>query len=107
MHQTEKYFTVVCAAYNREKAFGKCTALTKITLPGNVKMVKAQAFYGCKSLKSIIIKTKHLGKKQVGSKVFSGTAKRIVVKVPKKQLNAYKKLLRGSGISAKAVYKKY
>lgn len=90
-----------------KKAFGKCTALTKITLPGNVKMVKAQAFYGCKSLKSIIIKTKHLGKKQVGSKVFSGTAKRIVVKVPKKQLNAYKKLLRGSGISAKAVYKKY
>ena len=42
----------------------------------------------------------------VGSKAFAGTNKKPTVKVPAKQLKAYKKLLKARGVSSKAVYRK-
>ena len=57
-------------------------------------------------LRSIIINTSTLSGKTVGSKAFAGTYKKPTVKVPAKQLNAYKKLLKSRGMSSTAVYKK-
>ncbi|MDO4556270.1 MAG: leucine-rich repeat protein, partial [Lachnospiraceae bacterium] len=79
----------------RERAFYKCTALTKVTIPSKVKRIDKQAFARCSKLKSIVIKSSVL--KTVQSKVFYGIHKKAVIKVPKKKLSAYKKLLKGKG----------
>lgn len=84
------------------KAFYKNTALSKITIPSKVKTIGKQSFYGCKRLKNITIKTTKLTSKNVGSKAFTGTYKKVQVKVPAKKVSAYKKLLKQKGISAKA-----
>lgn len=89
-----------------DKAFYKCTKLTKLTIPANVKKIGKQAFYGCKSLKSITIKTTKLTTKTVGSKAFKGIHAKAVVKVPKKKLKDYKKLLKAKGVGSKAKIKK-
>ncbi len=88
------------------KAFYKCTKLEKIVLPANLCKIGKQAFYGCKNLKSITIKTTKLTKKKVGSKAFANMYKKGTIKVPKKKLDAYKKMLKSKGISSKAKFKK-
>ncbi|MCM1179752.1 MAG: leucine-rich repeat domain-containing protein [Clostridium sp.] len=88
------------------KAFYKCTALTKITLPAAVRKIGKQAFYGCKKLKTVTIKTDKLTSKMVGSKAFKGIHPKATVKVPKKKLAAYKKLLKKKGIGTKVKIKK-
>ena len=88
------------------KAFGNCISLSKMTIPGTVTSIGKQAFCNCKKLRSITIKTSTLSGETVGSKAFAGTYKKPTVKVPAKQLKAYKKLLKTRGMSAKAVYRK-
>ena len=88
-----------------DKAFYKCTALTKVTIPSKVSKIGKSAFYGCKKLKDITIKTTKLTSKKVGSKAFKGTPKKAKVKVPKKSLKAYKKFLVKKGISKNAKIK--
>lgn len=88
------------------RAFYKCTALTRIVIPAKVQIIGKQAFYGCKNLKSITVKTAKLSSKTVGKKAFSGTPQKAVVKVPKRKLKAYKKLLVAKGIHKKAKIKK-
>ncbi|MDE6567930.1 MAG: leucine-rich repeat protein [Lachnospiraceae bacterium] len=83
------------------KAFFKCTAFKKITIPASVTKIGKKAFYGCKKLKSITIKTKKMKSKSVGTQAFKGIYKKAVVKVPKKQKNAYQKWLRKKGITKK------
>lgn len=90
----------------KTKAFYKCSALTKITIPSKVGKIGKQAFYGCKKLKSIVIKTSKLTTKKVGSNAFKGIYKKATVKVPKKKLKAYKKLLKKKGIPSKTKIKK-
>ena len=88
------------------RAFANCISLSKITIPGSVRSIGKQAFCNCKKLSSITIKTSTLSGKTVGSKAFAGTYKKPTVKVPAKQLQAYKKLLKARGMSSKAVYRK-
>ena len=88
------------------RAFANCSSLSKITIPGSVRSIGKQAFCNCKKLRSITIKTSTLSGKTVGSKAFAGTYKKPTVKVPAKQLKAYKKLLKARGMSSKAVYRK-
>lgn len=75
------------------KAFYRCSKLTKVTIPKNVKVIGSKAFYGCKKIKKVTIKSTKL--KKVGSKAFAGISKKAVIKVPKKKLAAYTKLLKG------------
>ena len=89
-----------------EKAFYKCEKLKKITIPSKVSTIGKQAFYGCKKLKSITIKTTKLTSKKVGSKAFKGIYAKATIKVPKKKLNTYKKLLKSKGVGSKAKIKK-
>ena len=88
------------------KAFYKCTSLTKITIPKNVEKIGKQAFSNCSKLKSIVIKSTKLSTKRVGSKAFSKIRKKVTVKVPKKSLKAYKKLLKKKGLPSSAKIKK-
>ncbi|MBD5106183.1 MAG: leucine-rich repeat protein, partial [Lachnospiraceae bacterium] len=77
-----------------------------ITIPSKVNKIGSKAFYGCKKLKKITIKTTKLTKKKVGSQAFKGIAAKATIKVPKKKLSAYKKMLRARGVGAKAKIKK-
>ena len=80
-------------------AFKNNKKVTQVTIDKNVKNIGKNAFYGCKNLKKITIKTTKLTKKTVGKNAFKGIHKKAAIKVPKKKLNAYKKLLKNAGIS--------
>ena len=79
--------------------------LAKITIPAKVKKIGKQAFYGCKKLKSITIKTKNLSNKKVGSKAFKGIYAKATIKIPKRKYASYKKILRAKGVSSKTKIK--
>ena len=80
-------------------AFKNNKNLKTIIIPATVRSIGKQAFAGCKNLKSIIIRTPYLTKKSVGAKAFKGISSKAVIKVPKKQLKAYKKLLKTKGVA--------
>ena len=80
--------------------------LTKVVIPASVRTIGTQAFAGCKNLKNITIQTPYLTKKSVGAKAFKGISNKAVIKVPKKQLKAYQKLLKTKGVSKKVKIKK-
>ena len=80
--------------------------LTKVVIPASVRTIGAQAFAGCKNLKNITIQPPYLTKKSVGAKAFKGISDKAVIKVPKKQLKAYQKLLKTKGVSKKVKIKK-
>lgn len=82
------------------KAFYKCTALIKITIPSKVAKIGTQAFYGCKKLKTIIIKTTKLTGAKIGSKALKGISSKAIIKVPKRRLSSYKKVLKAKGVGS-------
>ena len=73
--------------------------LTTVTVGANVTKIGKNAFYGCKKLKKIIIKSKKL--KSVGKNALKGIKKNATIDVPNSKKKAYKKLLK-----AKTGYKK-
>jgi len=77
------------------KAFSKNTKLKNVTVGTNVKTIGTNAFYGCKNLKKITIKSNRLGK--VGKNALKGIHKKCAIKVPKGKMKAYKKLFKGKG----------
>lgn len=88
-----------------KSAFLGCTKATSATIGSNIVRVGAKSFYNCKRLKSITIKTSKLTSKSVGAKAFKGIYEKPVIKVPKKQRAAYKKLLQKKGVGKKAIIK--
>ena len=80
-------------------------SLKALTIGKNVKVIGKKAFYCCKKLKKITIKTPQLSSKTVGKKAFGKTPKKMTVKVPKKKKKTYRKLLRKKGVSKKAKIK--
>lgn len=89
-----------------DKAFYQCNKLKKLVIPSKVNKIGKQAFYKCKNLKSITIKTSKLTNKKVGKNAFKGIHSKAVIKVPKKKLTTYKKLLKAKGIGSKVRVKK-
>ena len=89
-----------------DNAFKNNKNITTVIIGKNIKRIGKKAFNGCKSLRNITIKTKLLKKNTVGSKAFtkagSKNYKKLKVKVPKKKLKLYKKILRKKGLSKKA-----
>ena len=98
-----KTFNVIKISAN---AFRNNTVMKSLTIGSNVTTIGANAFYGCKNLNTVVIKTAKLTSKTVGTNAFAKTGAKPVVTVPAKQFNTYKTLLRSKGISTKAVYKK-
>ena len=73
--------------------------VTKLIIGKNVKTIGKKAFYGCKKLKSIIIKSKKLKMSKVGAKAFGKINKKCVAKVPKDKYKQYKKMLKKKGFN--------
>ena len=77
------------------KAFNGSKKLSKVTVGANIKAISNNAFYKCKSLKAVTIKSVLLTKKTANKKAFKGTNKKMVIKVPKKMKKAYVKIFKG------------
>lgn len=88
----------------KANAFKGKKTLKSVTIGKNVKTIGKKAFYGCTKLTKVTIKSKVL--KSVGAKAFAKGSKKITITVPKKKASAYKKLLKKAGISKKVKYKK-
>jgi hypothetical protein len=79
-------------------AFKGCTKLKSVNVKSTtLTKIGANAFSGDKSLTKITLKTTKLTKKSVGKNALKGTNKKLVVKVPKKQVTAYKKYFKSKG----------
>lgn len=76
-------------------AFKDNKKLASVTVGSNVTTIGSKAFYGCKNLKRITVKSTKL--KSVGKNALKGIHKKAVVKVPKSKLTKYKKLFKGKG----------
>ena len=94
-HVTYKVTEIAANAFKNQKK------IRKVVIPSGVSKIGKKAFYGCKNLKNITIKTTKLTKKRVGSKAFSGIHAKAVIKVPKKKLSAYRKMLKARGAAKK------
>ena len=77
------------------KAFNGSKKLTKVTIGTNIKKISNNAFFKCKSLKTVTIKSVLLTKKTANKKAFKGVNKKMVIKVPKKVKKAYVKMFKG------------
>lgn len=103
-----------------KNAFRNCTSLSSIVIPNKVKIIGSGAFYGCKKMTSVTIGTSlismekeafkgcsKLGKitiksaklESVGKNAFNNIKATATIKVPSKKLDAYKKILKGKGLS--------
>ncbi len=80
-----------------KNAFSGNRKLTKVTIGKNITTIEKKAFNGCKNLNKITIKSSVL--KKVGKNAFTGIAKNAKIKVPKKKLADYKKLLKNAKLA--------
>ena len=88
-------------------------SIRSVTIPATVKYkgttykvtsIGSKAFYNCKKLKTVTIKSRKL--KSVGKNAFKGIYKKAKVTVPKSKYKAYRKLFKKAGFSSKTVWKK-
>lgn len=77
------------------KAFNGSKKLSKVTVGTNIKKISNNAFFKCRSLKTVTIKSVLLTKKTASKRVFKGVNKKMVIKVPKKVKKAYVKIFKG------------
>ena len=77
------------------KAFNGNKKLTKVTIGTNTKKINNNAFFQCRSLKMVTIKSVLLTKKTANKKAFKGVSKKMVIKVPKKVKKVYVKIFKG------------
>lgn len=77
------------------KAFNSNKKLKKVTIGTNIAKISNNAFYKCRSLKTVIIKSVLLTKKTANKKAFKGVNKKMVIKVPKKMKKVYVKIFKG------------
>lgn len=73
--------------------------ITSLVIGANVKKIGAKAFENCKKLKTITIKSTQI--KSIGKNACKGIPKKARVKVPKKKLSSYKKMLKNAGLNKK------
>lgn len=77
------------------KAFNGNKKLTKVTIGTNIKKISNNAFFKCRSLKTVTIKSVLLTKKTANKKAFKGISRKMVIKVPEKMKKAYVKMFKG------------
>ena len=80
-----------------KNAFKGLKKVTKVRIDTNVKTIGIKAFYNCKKLKKVTIRTKKL--KKIGKFAFKNINKKATIKVPKKQLKKYTKMLKKSKVN--------
>lgn len=89
----------------KTRAFSGNKKLKSVVISSNIRKIGRQAFFNCKNLRNITIKTPYLSKKTVGAKAFKGIHAKAKIKVPKKQKKAYQKLLKAKGAGKKVTIK--
>lgn len=77
------------------KAFNGSKKLRKVTIGTNIKKISNNAFFKCRSLKTVTIKSVLLTKKTANKKAFKGISRKMVIKVPKKMKKVYVKIFKG------------
>lgn len=77
------------------KAFNGNKKLKKVTIGANIAKISNNAFFKCKSLKMVTIKSVLLTKKTASKRAFKGVNKKMVIKVPMKVKKAYAKMFKG------------
>ena len=82
-------------------AFKNNKKITQIVIGKNVKTIGSKAFYNCKKLKSITVKTTKLTSSSVKKTAFKGISKNVTVKVTKSKYSKYKKLFVSKGLKSK------
>lgn len=87
-------------------AFKNNKKIQKVIIGKNISQIGKQAFYGCKKLKTITINTKSLTLKKVGSKAFQGIYSKAKIYVPKKNIKAYKSILKKRGAGSRIKVKR-
>lgn len=80
-------------------AFKGNKSLKNITVLGNVLKIGKRAFYGCKNLKSVTVKTKKLSKKSVGKDAFKGLHPKAIIAVPTDKVASYHSIFGLAGFS--------
>ena len=83
-----------------KNAFKNNKKLKKITIGKNVKTIGANAFYGCKNLKTIVVQSTQI--KTIGKNTFKGIYSKAKIKVPKNRFKSYKKLFNKKGLKKTA-----
>ena len=86
-------------------AFKNSRKLKKVVIGQNIVKIGKNAFYGCKNLTSITIKSSRLTLKNIGKNAFKNTSQKATVKVPKKQKALYNQILKKRGLNKKAKVK--
>ena len=86
-------------------AFKNNRKLKKVVIGQNIVKIGKNAFYGCKKLTSITIKSSRLTLKNIGKNAFKNTSPKATVKVPKKQKALYNQILKKQGLNKKAKVK--
>ncbi len=87
-------------------AFKGNKKIKSVTIEKNVRKIGKNAFYGCKNLRKIVIKSKNLSKKSIGKNAFRGIYSKATVRVPKNKVKSYKSVFRSKGMGKKAKVKK-
>ena len=93
-----KKYTVTTIANNA--CSGK--KITKVTIGKNIQKIGRKAFANCKKLKTVIFKTVRL--KSVGKQAFYKTNQKVRVKLDRKVVKKYRKMLTKGKISSKTKY---
>ena len=86
-------------------AFKNNRKLKKVVIGQNIVRIGKNAFYSCKKLTSITIKSSRLTLKNIGKNAFKNTSPKATVKVPKKQKALYNQILKKRGLNKKAKVK--
>lgn len=84
-----------------DNAFKNNKKITRVVIGSNIVTIGKNAFYDCKNLKKITIKSEKLTSKSIAKNAFRGISKKTVVKVPTSKYKAYKKMLYAKGLNKK------
>lgn len=78
--------------------------LKQVLVGKNITKIGGKAFYNCKKLKTIKIKSTQI--KKIGAGAFKNIYKKATLKIPSNKLKSYKILLKGKGLPKSASIKK-
>ena len=77
------------------KAFNNNKKLTKVIIGTNIVKINSNAFFNCKNLKTVTIKSVLLTTKTANKTAFKNAHKKLVIQVPKKVKKNYAKIFKG------------
>lgn len=82
-----------------ENALKNKSGITNLVLGKNIASIGKNAFYGCKKLKQVTVKSAKI--KSVGKQAWKKVPKNAKFKVPEKSVKQYQKLFRSAGLNPK------